>query len=112
MEAACFEGNIEVVRFLLESGASPSTGHYMRPNPIQCAAMKGHKDIVELLIDTDASVNTCIGKPEGGSFPPLQLAVRGDHKETAKLITKGAKVNLRIGRMHTALKEAVKGDHL
>ena len=113
MEAACFEGNIGVVRVLLELGAIPSTGHYMRPYPIQCAAMKGHTDVVELLISAGASVNTCTGRPEGGSFPPLQLAVRGDHEETAKLlIIKGATINLRIGRMHTALEEAVRGDHL
>jgi ankyrin repeat protein len=113
MEAACTKGHIRIVKLLLESGADPSRGHYIRPYPIQCAAMMGHTDIVELLIDAGASADTCTGRPDGGSFPPLQLAVRGDHEETAKLlITKGAKINLRIGRMHTALEEAVRSDHL
>jgi hypothetical protein len=113
MEAACFNGRSEVVKLLLESGEDPSSGHYMRPYPIQCAAMMGHTDIVELLVDAGASVDTCSGRPAGGSYPPLQLAVRGGHKETAKLlITKGATINLRIGGMHTALEEAVRGDRL
>jgi ankyrin repeat protein len=113
MEAACTQGHIEIVDLLLESGVDPSWGHYMWPYPIQCAAMKGHTDIVGLLIDAGASADTCTGRPSGRSFPPLQLAVRGGHEETAKLlIIKGAKINLRIGRMHTALEEAVISDHL
>lgn len=113
MEAACTKGHIGIVKLLLESGANPSWGCYIRPYPIQCAAMMGHTDIVEALIEAGASADTCTGRPAGGSFPPLQLAVRGDHEETAKLlITKGAKINLRIGRMHTALEEAVRSDHL
>src|SRR5690242_14782280 len=113
MEAACNKGHIDIVKLLLESGADLSEGHYIRPYPIQCAAMMGHTDIVDLLIDAGASADTCTGRPDGGSFPPLQLAVRGDHEETAKLlITKGAKINLRIGRMNAALEEAVRSDHL
>jgi ankyrin repeat protein len=113
MEAACTKGHISIVKLLLKSGVDPSWGHYIRPYPIQCAAMMGHTDIVESLIDAGASVDTCTGRPGGGSFPPLQLAVRGDHEETAKLlITKGAKINIRIGRMHTALEEAVRSNHL
>jgi hypothetical protein len=113
MEATCSKGHIEVVKLLLEFGADPSRGHYMRPYPIQCAAMMGHTEIVQLLINAGASADTCSGRPEGGSFPPLQLAIRGSHAETAKLlITRGAKINLRIGRMLTALEEAVRGNHL
>ena len=113
MEAACTQGHLGIVKPLLQSGVDPSSGHYIRPYPIQCAAMMGHADIVESLIDAGASADTCTGRPDGGSFPPLQLAVRGDHEETAKLlITKGAKINLQIGRMHTALEEAVRSDHL
>jgi hypothetical protein len=113
MEAACTKGDIGIVKLLLDSGADPSLRHYIRPYPIQCAAMMGHTNIVESLIDAGASADTCTGRPDGGSFPPLQLAVRGDHEETAKLlITKGAKINIRIGRMHTALEEAVRSDHL
>ncbi|KAF3031228.1 hypothetical protein E8E12_001325 [Didymella heteroderae] len=113
MEAACSNGHIEVVKVLLNMGAEASEGYYMRPYPIQCAAMMGYTEIVRLLIDTGASADTCSDRPEGGSFPPLQLAVRGDHEGTAKLlIAKGAKINLRIGRMHTALEEAVMGNRL
>jgi ankyrin repeat protein len=113
MEAACTKGHIGIVNLSLDSGADLSCGHYIRPYPIQCAAMMGHTDIVESLIDAGASADTCTGRLDGGSFPPLQLAVRGDHEETAKLlITKVAKINLRIGRMHTALEEAVRSDHL
>jgi ankyrin repeat protein len=113
MEAACTKGHIEIVNLLLESGVDPSWGHFIRPYPIQCAAIMGHTDIVESLIDAGASADTCTGRPDGGSFPPLQLAVRGNHEETAKLlITKGAKINLRNGRMRTALEEAVGKNHL
>ncbi|KAH6641940.1 ankyrin repeat-containing domain protein [Boeremia exigua] len=113
MEAACTKGHIGIVNLLIELGADPSWGHRNRPYPIQCAAMMGHTDIVESLIDAGASADTCTGRPEGGSFPPLQLAVRGDHEETARsLIFKGAKINLRIGRMHTALEEAVRNDRV
>jgi ankyrin repeat protein len=113
MEAACFKGHIEVVKLLLESGANSSGGHYLRPYPIHCAAIMGHTDIVQVLIDAGASADTCTGRPAGGSYPPLQLAVRGGHEDTVMLlINKGAKINLRIRGMHTALEEAVRGNHL
>lgn len=75
MEAACLDGHIQVVKHLLESGADPSIGHYMRPYPVQCAAMMDYTDIARLVINAGASSITCSGRPEGGSYPPLHPAI-------------------------------------
>lgn len=108
MEVACKKGHIHIVKLLIELGDSPCGGNIFRPHPIQCAAMMGHTEIVGLLIDEGESPDKCTGRPEGGSFTPLQHAVKEDREDTAKLlIAKGAKINLRIGRGRTALEHAV-----
>lgn len=108
IEAACSKGHIEVVKVLLYMGAEPDEGHYKRPYPVQCAAFMGYPEIVRLLNDAGADVDTCSSRPEGGFYRPSQLAVRGGHEHTTKLlVAKDARITLRIGRMQTALEEAV-----
>lgn len=67
MEAACSKGHIMVVKILLDIGAAPDEGHCKRPYPMQWAASAGYPEIIWLLIDAGTDVDTCDGRPEGGS---------------------------------------------
>ena len=88
---AAKDGHLEIVQFLLESGAD------VHPEkapegvlPIHFAAMGGNEKIVKLLITkgADVSVKTVIG------FTPLHIATGYGHKEIVELlIAKGADVN-------------------
>jgi ankyrin repeat protein len=59
-------------------------------SPLHYAALSGHKETVEFLIDNNASVNTS----DNGGYTPLHGAAMGGHREIIDLlISKGANLN-------------------
>ena len=50
MEAACYDG-LEVTRVLLDKGADPSSKDYFGQTALSCAARRGKRDLVRLLMD-------------------------------------------------------------
>ena len=63
-------------------------GGFMKGAPLHTAALNGHKEVTELLIDNNADVNA------KGNFgrTPLDSAIKDKHTETADLLRKhGAK---------------------
>ena len=76
---AAANGNIEAVKQHIAAGADG-----IGRTPLHCAAYKGHKEIVELLIaeGTDVNANSDDGKT------PLDRAIKNKHPETADLLRK------------------------
>jgi len=100
---ASFQGHIEVVEFLIKSGAETNTLDNFGYTPLHRAALRGHIEVTKILIDAGADLNKMSAK----GFTPLALAVRVNQKEMMEhLIFKGADVNLRQGDgdapLHTA----------
>ena len=54
---AAVMGNIEAVKQKLDGGVDVNAKGYKERTPLHWAAMKGHKEIVELLIAKGAAVN-------------------------------------------------------
>ena len=70
---------------------------------VHYAAWRGHKDVMELLLDRGSDVNA---KTDRG-HTPLHLAVHQNHKELAELlIARGADVNARTRHGRTPLSSA------
>jgi len=61
--------------------------------PLHVAAQEGHNQVIELLIDNGADVNS----KDGDEGTPLHMAAANGHKGIAELlIVKGADVNAKI----------------
>ncbi len=81
-------------------------GHY--GNALQAASAKGHKKIVQLLLDKGAHINA-----QGGHHGnALQAALYGDHEKVIQLLLeKGAHVNAQGGHYGNALQAASCNGH-
>jgi ankyrin repeat protein len=63
---------------------------------LHCAALRGHVDLIEILIEFGASINDC--HPDIGT--PLEQAVRGNQLLAVdKLITLGGNIEIAAGRI-------------
>ena len=78
------EGNIEAVKQHLAAGADVNAKARDATTPLHLAALKGQKEIAELLIDEDANVNA---KGTGGRTP-LNTAIIFGRKEIEDLLRK------------------------
>lgn len=86
LEISCIRGNLEVVKFLVENGASVN-GKRVKGKPLINAAQHGNTDIVEYLISKGANVNA-IPVYEDGSRGGSALisAVMGGYLDIVKLL--------------------------
>lgn len=86
----CFNGEIELVRFMVEDLKVPIEGEKtgtLMMTPLISAADWGHQNIVEYLIKMGANVN----EYDTEGLPPLWYALKINHTEMAKyLILTGA----------------------
>ncbi len=101
------EGNIVFVRRGLSKGADINAKDDDGFTPLHWTAIKGHKEIVELLIDNGANVN-----PKGDEFgmTPLHKAASKGHREiTELLIANGADVNAKVVSSPTARTALLEG---
>jgi ankyrin repeat protein len=72
--------------------------------PLGLAALKGDKEIVELLIKAGAPVNGVTKRPNWGPITPLCNAVWAKQHEVAEILCKaGADCNMTGGRLHPRL---------
>lgn len=81
LHAAAGNGQIEVVRLLLDNGANVNWGDFISGTPLIMAADGGHEDIVTILLAKGA--NVCI-KADGGTA--LDGARRQGHKKIVDLL--------------------------
>ena len=87
LSMACRSGNAEVVRYLLQRGASPNVGQPSVSFPLLEAAHEGNLPMVRALVENGAAVNGL--NPFGQSA--LSFARMGGHAETiAYLLSVGA----------------------
>ncbi|MCG8458612.1 MAG: ankyrin repeat domain-containing protein [Holophagales bacterium] len=96
-------GMTEVVRTLLEAGASPDHGGAL--TPLEAAVLEGDPEIVRLLIDAGADLN----RRSGDGFTPLMSAsMAGDEELARMLLEAGARVRAKNNDGDTAIEVAAK----
>lgn len=94
---ASSHGNFEIVQILLGAGADPNAVSVEgKIGALYAAAMRGHKDIVECLLDRDAEVNA---ECEEWGTPLYGAASENETEIMQYLIERGAKVNI-VGGWH------------
>lgn len=108
MEAAQ-EGHLDLVRFLLETGANVHAQTQTGDTALTYACENGHTDVADVLLCYGAELEH---ESEGGRTP-LMKACRAGHICTIKfLISKGADVNRQsTSNDHTPLSLACAGGH-
>jgi ankyrin repeat protein len=71
LHVASFEHNAELVRLLIENGASVTRADEMGMTPLHYACCSGSKDVIELLLKSGAEVDKKGGRPECTSLMVL-----------------------------------------
>ncbi|KAF5320212.1 hypothetical protein D9758_017613 [Tetrapyrgos nigripes] len=106
LQAASWEGNVDIVKLLLENGADANAQGGRYGNALQAASWQGNVDIVKLLLENGADVNAQ-GGPYGNA---LQAASYGEDVDMVKLLLEnGADVNAQGGLYGNALQAASGG---
>ncbi|KAI9150449.1 Ankyrin repeat domain-containing protein [Paramyrothecium foliicola] len=97
LTAAAYDGTIEIVKILLDAGASVNGPEGWA---LQAASSEGHMEIVELLLSKGADVNACTthkGMPQGTA---LQAAVEAGNFDIVELLLQhNANPNLGAGEL-------------
>uniref|UniRef100_A0A8C5X9D9 Ankyrin repeat domain-containing protein 17 n=1 Tax=Malurus cyaneus samueli TaxID=2593467 RepID=A0A8C5X9D9_9PASS len=105
---ACAGGYVDVVKVLLESGASIEDHNENGHTPLMEAGSDGHVEVARLLLDSGAQVNM----PADSFESPLTLAACGGHVELAALlIERGANLEEVNDEGYTPLMEAAREGH-
>ncbi|XP_046337771.2 ankyrin repeat domain-containing protein 17-like [Haliotis rufescens] len=109
LHLACRGGNVEVVKFVLSQGTlSINSRGWEKMTPVITAADKGHKEVVELLVNEGADV-TLVNK-KGDNL--LHSASRGGHVEVVKFVLSQGTLSINSRgwkRMTPAMTAADKG---
>lgn len=93
LKAACFDGNMDMIQFLIEHGAD--VNGINNGEPLSVAARRGYADIVRYLIDRGANVNgNNIFSDGSGGESVLMYAIKGGQLECVKMLVEhGADIN-------------------
>jgi len=104
-------GNLEVVTFLVESGANINQKSGEGSTAIMPAILKEHGKVLQYLLSKGAQIN--YQTTSGFKFSPLQLACQLGHTDMARnMIEAGANVNSVAGDGSTPLISAIFKGHI
>ena len=107
---ACHNGYDDIVRIMIEAGASMVSGHTDDPDTqlIHCAAKEGHAKIIELLITKGAQVNVT---DQSGITPLMYACEAGSLDTVQRLIEQGAILDFQNPQHVTPLHFACQGGY-
>ena len=92
---AAADGHLEILRLLLDHGASPKVSLPKGATPLYMAAQNGRTEVVnELLARSPAQLNTA----ETGGVTPLMIACAKGHLETVKLLLDQPEIDVHATR--------------
>ena len=107
LDYACSQGDTNLVRFLLAKGAKVNECS-QQIYPIHTAALNGFADIVSILIENGANIES----KDKGDFVPLHFAAREGRYQVVKLLLeKGAQVDSKTRWDQTPLQLAIEKRH-
>ena len=108
LHRAAENGNLDIIRILIDRSASINVRNKMGATPLFYAAGDGHNDVVVELLEAGAEVEA----KQKNNWTSLHHAVQGGHYETVvKLLQAGAKVDARTDLGLTALMIAINENH-
>lgn len=104
LQIAIQNGNLRMVKFLLEKRANINFANRQRHTPLHTAAQQGYVDIINVLVENGANLNAY----DLDDCSPLSHAILYRHEEAAKLlIKKGTRLNQEETCGYTVLYRAV-----
>lgn len=89
LNEAVFEGRLDDVRSFLDEGVSPNQSTREAEHPLLTAAMRGHGDIVDLLLSRGADIHAC----GSTGYTALHLAACFHASLIDRLIDAGADIS-------------------
>lgn len=96
---ASMEGDLEMVKRLLEQGADINQANSAGDTPLYVASEMGHVEVVRILIENGADIN----QAESNGQTPLMIAVESGHFEVVEaLLEYGANLNAKTDEGDTA----------
>jgi ankyrin repeat protein len=109
LHAAAEEGNIDIVRSLLEQGMDINGRNAKHQTPLDRAAHKGNVDVVRLLIERGAEVDS---RDDLGWTPLHKASYSGQLEVSRVLVDHGANVNARERDHYTPIHLSAEQGHL
>jgi ankyrin repeat protein len=105
LHIAAREGNLEVLRVLVQAGADIDKRNAMKETPIMLAALGGHVKLVEFLISREAQIN------HPGWTPLLYAATNGQTEVIKVLLENHAYIDSSSPNGSTPIMMAIRGGH-
>ncbi|CAG2234035.1 unnamed protein product [Mytilus edulis] len=103
LHAACVNGNIEIVKELIDVGCNLNETNDDRVTPLYLAScLNGHTEVVKLLIDVGLKVNDTTDK----GYTPLYLACQNGHYDIVKYL-----LDLNGGILNSLVDTTIKDSH-